>query len=138
MRPLFAFLVSPVPAVVLLLLVGVRLIGNRDPVPAAVFLYCLLFVLQLVFAVPPRWLFTRRKWQSLWIDAALGGLAGMLPIIGYLVLWPSSERLAILFGVVVVFTVIGAMTGLTYGLLRLRDRRAKQAITPTDLADRFS
>ena len=138
MRPFFAFLISPLPVVALLLLIGVRLTGNRDPVQAAIAFYTMLFVFQLIFAVPLRWLLARRRQQSLWVDSVVGGLACLLPVIGYFVLWPRRERLLILAAVVVGFTLQGAMIGVTYGLLRLRDRRARQAATPAELADRFS
>ncbi len=135
-HPVLAFLISPIPVVVLFPLVArVGTQGNR--IGSIIFIYLLVAFLQLVIAAPLRWLLAKRGWRSLWIDTGLGAVALSIPTAIYAPFTERSGGVAIMIGVVMVMAIFGAITGLAYGLLRLRARRASTKPTVADLAARF-
>ncbi len=136
MRPAFAFLISPLPATALLPLVA-RIGTPDDRISSLIFAYILFLFLQLIIAAPLRWLLAKNGWRSLWIDSGLGAVALALPTITYMVFVASKDPVFILVAALALVAILGAIVGLTYGLLRLRDRRASLAPTAADLAARF-
>ena len=77
MRPLPAFLLSPLSAIPVMKLIGFSIEG--DMITAAIFLYILFLFPQLIIAAPLRWFLAKRGWQSLWVDSGLGAIALAIP-----------------------------------------------------------
>lgn len=142
MRPSAAFLLAPVPAAALMAPLIASDSLDHNPLPFFAYFLLLLWGTQLIFAAPMRWLQTRRhRALSVVGDTIIGLIAGGLPALGY-GLWlssfyhrPGMPIIAAVF--VVLFAIMGAMTGLTHGLLRRGDRDAKMVPMPADLARRF-
>lgn len=144
MRPTPAFLLSLLVAIVLIWLFS----PWREPLPFTytifflALLYFLLMFLQLIFAVPLRWYLARKGWRSMWIDGVLGGVGTGLPATIYVVLERTGHGTAVIeihntAAAVMSSTVLGVVIGLSYGLMRLRDRRVRAHPTAADIAARF-
>jgi len=146
MRPLAAFLISPLSAIALALLIGFRTSADVDLVYAimgvVVFIYPVLLFFQLIVAAPLRWYLARAGWCSIWIDGGLGGVAFGLPAAAYaelahIGLGSESVDVKNPAAAAAIASLFGLVTGLSYGLLRLRDRQASLHPTTTELASRF-
>ena len=146
MRPVPAFLISPLAGIALMPVIGFRTSADTDLLAAilgvVILVYPVLLSLQLVIAAPLRWYFARRGWRSTWLDGGLGAIAIGLPAGAYIELsrvgWTGdSAEVTKSAAAILIATLLGMSIGLTYGLLRLRDRRASARPTATDLAARF-
>ena len=137
MRPLPAFLLSPLSAIPVMKLIGFSIEG--DMITVAILLYILFLFPQLIIAAPLRWFLAKRGWQSLWVDSGLGAIALAIPTAALIPFSPQTKAFSVHLppAGILVMAVLGAAIGLTYGLLRLRDRRASLVPTPADLAARF-
>jgi len=138
MRPVPAFLLSPLAAVALGKLIGFQIsFGSpADAVLGILILYLLCVLLQLVVAAPLRLIFAKRGWQSAWLDCGLGSIALALPAAIWVATGGNASVPVPALGIALA-AVFGATIGMTYGLLRWRDRKAARMPTPRDLAARF-
>ena len=138
MRPVPAFLLSPIPAVGLVLFFNISSrVFAYNPLLFLATSFVTQLLPQLVFAAPARWYLARRGFRSLWIDAGLGVAAALLVATVFLLLAPNRLPDALLIRAIAIAALLGGLSGLSYGLLRFRDRKASAASTPADLAARF-
>jgi len=79
MRPVPAFLLAPLSAILLMPLIGFSMEG--DPITGMIFFYILFLFTQLIIAAPLRWFLAKTGWRSLWIDSGLGAAALVVPTI---------------------------------------------------------
>ena len=130
MKELRAFLLSPIPAAVLGAIVSWASGGFPRPISVAVLYLLLLYAAQLLFGVAIRaWLLRSNRWSA--ASFALGGTAMTgLPSIAYLA-WttaknPDSSSSAII--VLIVWLLLGALTGLSYWRLARIDSKAPATV----------
>jgi hypothetical protein len=120
LREIAAFLVAPIPAGLVAVLVS-RVSGYPDPVAGGVFVYLVLTVFGLFPGVPIRLILQFRRMRS-WVAFAMGGSAMILiPVLPFMIwnaaahvypVWYAASSAAI-------WGICGLMTGLVYRALAI-------------------
>ena len=121
-------------------LIGFSLEGDLSEgnlIVSGIFFYILFLFPQLIIAAPLRWFLAKRGWRSVWIDGGLGAVALVALTVACMPFSSKGAAVHLPPASILVAAVLGAAIGLTYGLLRLRDRQASLPPTPADLAARF-
>lgn len=126
MNPFWAFVLAPIPAALLTVLLGIA-----KPRWFALLLFLpALWTMQLIVGLPIRWLQRRRGEVDLWRHTLAGAVMIGLPSAAFL-LWhlivEEPGNFAGVMAMQILMTILGAMTGASYWLLvrrRLRDGQA--------------
>ena len=142
MRPTAAFFLAPVPAAALLAPVIASDTLNHDAIQVFFILLLTLWTTQLVIAVPLRHFRARWAWRASAVsDTIVSLIATGLPALAY-GSWHVGLHGRRLYGLavisVMVFAVMGAITGLTYWFMcNRRTATVRRQESVAELRERF-
>jgi len=137
-----AFFLAPMPAAALLAPVVASDTLNQDAIQVFVILLLTLWTTQLVIAVPLRYLRARWAWRASAVsDTIVSLIAAGLPMLAY-GSWHVGVYGRRLYGLavisVMVFAIMGAITGLTYWFMcNRRAATVRRQESVAELRERF-